>query len=339
MRNQQMNYRTGNIEVKEQYTTLSLSIRNIKRLCGDIEIPLKNDIYAITGNNGTGKSTLISILSRLVPPYSFRLSNVDIDDDSVVEFSVYDKHNKWTFQNGRYTHFGDPIFFEGRYEGSLFYGKRFEDSKIVEELINDGRIAEDLLIQAEKFIVQTLGKILHDDENYYKRIMRLKNRDLANQFNLKNLPYFMVVDGKIISQYKMSSGECLLLTLLHFLYNSIIRKSIPTNKHVLLLIDEIELALHPVAVKRLIEMLQGITKSSANLTCIISSHSLEVIRSVPPSNIFNLQTYEENGLKYFTVDNPIYPCYLMKDIYLHNGYDYVILVEDKLASLLVNTEQ
>ena len=73
MRTQQTPYRNGNIEVQEQYTTLSLSIKNIKKLCGSIEIPLKNDVFALTGNNGTGKSTLISILSRLVPPYSFRL--------------------------------------------------------------------------------------------------------------------------------------------------------------------------------------------------------------------------------------------------------------------------
>lgn len=328
-------YKTGNIELKDQYTTLSLSIKNIKRISGEIEIPLKNDVFAITGNNGTGKSTLISILSLLVPPYSLRLSNVDIESDSNIEFSVYDLHNKWTFPNGRYSREGDDIRFEGRYEGSLFYGKRFEDSKMVEELINNGQIKEDLLVNAEDFIVKSLGIILHGDENYYTQIMRLKNRDLADQFNLKNLPYFMSVNNKIISQYKMSSGECLLLTLLHFLYNSIVRKSIPIRKHVILLVDEIELALHPVAVKRLIELLQNITKSYGNLTCIISSHSLEVIRSVSPSNIFNLQTYSENEGKRFVVDNPIYPCYLMKDIYLHNGYDYVVLVEDKLASMIV----
>lgn len=144
-------YKTGNIELKDQYTTLSLSIKNIKRISGEIEIPLKNDVFAITGNNGTGKSTLISILSLLVPPYSLRLSNVDIESDSNIEFSVYDLHNKWTFPNGRYSREGDDIRFEGRYEGSLFYGKRFEDSKIVEELINNGQIKEDLLVNAEDF--------------------------------------------------------------------------------------------------------------------------------------------------------------------------------------------
>lgn len=330
-------HKTGNVEIREQqYTTLSLYIKNIKKLNGYIEIPLKNGVFAITGNNGTGKSTLISIMSSLVPPYSHRLSAIDIEDNSTIEFGVYELHSKWTFPKGKYVHEGDDIYFEGRYEGSLFYGKRFEDSKTVEELISSGKITKELLVSAEDFIIETLGLVLHNDAKYYNQIMRLKNRDLANQLGLKNLPYFTIFDNKIISQYKMSSGECLLLTLLHFLYNSIIRKSIPINKHVLLLVDEIELALHPVAVKRLIEMLQVITKTYSNLTCIISSHSLEVIRSVPPANIFNLQTFVDNDTKSFIVDNPIYPCYLMKDIYLHNGYDYVVLVEDKLASMIVN---
>lgn len=332
-----VNLRGGNIDVSENYTTLSLSIENIKGLSGEIEIPLKNDVYAITGNNGTGKSTLISLFSRLVPPYTFRLSNIDYSDNSKVKFSVYDKKSEWSFIKGKFNNKYDDIRFEGRYEGSLFYGKRFEDSKNVEELIENRKISMDSLVSADDFIVKALGNILHNNEDHYKNIMRLKNREMANSFNLKNLPYFMLVDDKIVSQYKMSSGECLLLTLLHFLYNSIIRKSIPSQKHILLLIDEIELALHPVAVKRLIEMLKDITKSSPNLTCIISSHSLEVIRNVPASNIFNLQIQSNvNGTKTFTVDNPIYPCYLMKDLYTHNGYDYVILVEDKLASMIVN---
>lgn len=329
--------RGGNIDVSNEYTTLTLSVQNIKGLTGEIEIPLKNDVYAITGNNGTGKSTLISLFSRLVPPYTFRLSNIDYTDESSVKFSVYDRKSEWSFINGKFNNKYDDIRFEGRYEGSLFYGKRFEDSKNVEELIENGIIASDSLIDADNFIVKALGNILHNNEDHYKNIKRLRNREMADDFKLKNLPYFMIVEDKIVSQYKMSSGECLLLTLLHFLYNSIIRRSIPSQKHVLLLIDEIELALHPVAVKRLIEMLKDITKSSPNLTCIISSHSLEVIRNVPASNIFNLQIQSNiNGAKTFTVDNPIYPCYLMKDLYTHNGYDYVIMVEDKLASMIVN---
>ena len=109
-------------------------------------------------------------MSSLVPPYSHRLSAIDIDDDSTIEFGVYDLHSKWTFPKGRYVHEGDDIYFEGRYEGSLFYGKRFEDSKTVEELISSGKITKELLVSAEDFIIETLGLVLHNNAKYYNQI-------------------------------------------------------------------------------------------------------------------------------------------------------------------------
>ena len=35
------------------------------------------------------------------------------------------------------------------------------------------------------------------------------------------------------------------------------------------------------------------------------------------------------------VNNPCYPSYAIRDLYMHDGFDYVILVEDNLARLLV----
>lgn len=332
-------FREGNVKVQEgTYTSLNLNLVNIKGLSGKIEIPFKNDVYGIVGSNGSGKSTIMSILSRLVPPYTFRFTDKDYTGDSVITYSVYDKCNEWNFKSGRSTRTdqSDEIRVYGRYEGSLFYGTRFEDSSNVDYLMQTGKITGDVIVDADQYVVESLGYILHDNKNYYKGLKRLKNRQIAKELNIKNLPYFYEINNYLISQYRMSSGECLLISLLHFLYNSIIRKSIPVNHHALLLIDEIELALHPVAVKRLIELLIALSQKSGNLTCIISSHSLEVIRSVSPNNIFNLKVnFHENGNRYFVAENPSYPCYLMKDIYSHNGYDFVILVEDCLAAKVV----
>lgn len=61
----------------------------------------------------------------------------------------------------------------------------------------------------------------------------------------------------IISQYRMSSGECLTISLLHFIYNSLVRRSLSRNTPILMLIDEIELALHPIAITNLLNLLKN----------------------------------------------------------------------------------
>lgn len=63
----------------------------------------------------------------------------------------------------------------------------------------------------------------------------------------------------------MSSGECLLISLMHFLYNSIVRRSLSAEKKIIVLIDELELALHPVAVVRLIEFLKELVLEHDNV--------------------------------------------------------------------------
>ena len=43
---------------------ITMTINNIKNIdYGEITIPIENDIYAVVGNNGTGKSTIMSCLA------------------------------------------------------------------------------------------------------------------------------------------------------------------------------------------------------------------------------------------------------------------------------------
>ena len=149
---------------------------------------------------------------------------------------------------------------------------------------------------------------------------------------MRNIPYFIDINGNLISQYRMSSGECLLISLLHFIYNALIRRSLPDDQPILLLIDEIELALHPVAVSRLIELLQQIIVEHDTLTVVLTSHSPEVIRKIPPKNLYMMETNSEGIV---TPTAPCYPSYAIRDIYIHDGFDYVILVEDLLAKYVV----
>ena len=161
--------------------------------------------------------------------------------------------------------------------------------------------------------------ILHGDLIHYRTLKRLKNKHVAQQLSIKNRPYFINVESHFVSQYRMSSGECLLVSLLHFLYNSIVRRSLPSNQKVLVLIDELELALHPVAVLRLMDFLKQLVKEHSNLIIYLSSHSPEVIRTISPSELFKVTNNNGN----LTIEANCYPSYLIRDLYSNVSPDFL----------------
>ncbi|MFP1920483.1 ATP-dependent nuclease [Lonsdalea quercina] len=318
---------------------LQMTIHKIKGIPnGSIELPIENGIYAIVGSNGIGKSTIISCLAQLLSRHNLGLlKEQDYNNESYVEFTFNGRTDKWYCENGfwkadTYPH---SIKFNGTYEGSLFYGMRFIDSKNVDELVSEGKILENEIVDADPYIVEHLGEILHSDKTHYTSLSRVRNKTIRERLGLKNTPYFMQSENaSIISQYRMSSGECLTISLLHFIYNSVVRRSLNRKQPILMLIDEIELALHPTAITNLLNLLKSLTSKYDNLTVIITSHSPEVIHSISPNNIFKLE-FDKNDENCFNIINPCYPSYAIRDVYTHDGFDYLLLVEDKLAQIIV----
>lgn len=133
----------------------------------------------------------------------------------------------------------------------------------------------------------------------------------------------------IVNQFCMSAGENMLISLLHML-NVVIVRPAKSEDVRLILIDEIELALHPSAIMRLVDFLQKLA-TEYNLAIYFSSHSIELLRKIKPSNIFHLQKELDN----IAIVNPCYPSYATRDIYQHSGYDFLILVEDVLAKYIL----
>lgn len=322
-------------------SNLKLEINQIKNINNAIlEFPIERGIYCLAGSNGCGKSTVMSCLAQLVFSSSLNiLNNEDFSNNSYVKFSYDTKQTIWSFNSSQNKWKSDVsiqnrLHFNGMYEGSLFYGTRFNDSLIVDELVKNGSISMDSIVDADIYIKQKLSYIIHGDLSHYQYLKRVRNKNIAKVAHLKNTPYFQVFNNNLVSQYRMSSGECLLISLLHFIYNALIRRSLPDNQPVLMLIDEIELALHPVAISRLIDLLYEIINEHENLTVILTSHSPEVIHKINPNNLFVIEAITNNS---FNIINPCYPSYAIRDVYIHDGFDYIILVEDVLAKYIVDT--
>ncbi|WP_237959348.1 hypothetical protein [Bacteroides uniformis] len=86
----------------------------------------------------------------------------------------------------------------------------------------------------------------------------------------------------------------------------------------------------PTDYKKTIVFLQKLA-TEYNLAIYFSSHSIELLRKIKPSNIFHLQKELDN----IAIVNPCYPSYATRDIYQHSGYDFLILVEDVLAKYIL----
>lgn len=306
------------------------NIRNISK--ANIVLPFDNGIYALVGVNGSGKSTLMECISFLLSKNKSKFL-FGSDSGSVIGFKAGDNpFFQWTFDNdSQGIEPPDRTIYRGLYEGSLFYGTRFEDSKAIDNMISSNLLPESEIADADLYVKEKLSFILHGDTDHYKTLKRIKNRRIADSLGLNNLPYFIESCNVLISQYRMSSGECLLISLLHFLYNSIERRSLPTDKKALVLIDELELALHPIAVHRLLQFLGELIEEHDNLVVYISTHSAEIIRTLRPSQLFKVETID--GI--LTIENNCYPSYLIRDLYCTVAPDFLLLVEDTLAQLLV----
>ena len=313
-----------------------IDIHNVKNIRdAHFVLPFDNGVYAFVGSNGCGKSTLMLCLAQLVSTSSLeRLMSGDVEDGSFVKFQIKNEYVKWEYKgDGKWVRNGNLSKLNGLYEGSLFYGTRFEDSTNIENKIREGKITDAKLANADTYLREKLSYILHGDMNHYTSLKRIKNKNVAKEVGVKNRPYFIRVGEYLISQYRMSSGECLLISLLHFLYNSIERRSLPDNKSVLVLIDELELALHPVAVVRLMEYLHTLEKEHSNLIVYLSSHSPEVIRTMSPMDLYKVNN--KDGI--LSVESNCYPSYLIRDLYSNVSPDFLLLVEDRLAQLVVDT--
>ena len=315
-------------------SNLKATIKNVKSINSFLlEIPLDAGIYAFVGLNGSGKSTILGALSLLLrkkyPPIFPHNALSEIEFEYGADKNILKQGRKSIWWNLSKRNF----VFYGMYEGSLFYGTRFNDSTIIDSLIDQNKIDSENIVPAYDYVKEKLSYILHGEPGHYDELYKLINRNFARDLKIKNIPYFYKYDNKFISQYKMSSGECLLISLLHYIYNVFVNKSVPEDQKVLILIDEIELALHPAAVARLYSLFEELLQQHSNLVIYLTSHSPEVIKELPPNHIFLLErNYSTNEIHLVT---PCYHHYAIRSLHEPAGYDNLILVEDNLAKKII----
>lgn len=307
---------------------LQVNIHKIKCIDDfEISFPIERGLYAITGQNGSGKSTIAACASSVFFNLPMKQYFGNTAEDASITFLLGASRRSWQKINGAWQKAseGPDMNIKGFFEGSLIFGNRFKDMTYDNinrlESIDQGK-----LIKASDFIRKNMGVILQGDENFYEKLWMVSH----NYDKFKGSIFFYEKNGKRISQFHMSTGENLLVSVLNSLY---IRNSDRANlsKPCLLFLDEIELALHPSSLKRLLQFLEDMARQY-NYAVYFSTHSLEIVGSISPSNIFYIVRHADNTLE---VINPCYPAYATRILFDNNGYDKVILVEDDLAKAII----
>lgn len=319
--------------MKEQ--VLKMKIENVKGIDKlDFEFPLQPGIYAITGENGSGKSTLISCASSLF----YQMPMIEFfgrPENAIINFELDGATRSWTCNGKAWLSKSsfNKMKINGFYEGSVIFGNRFKDTNI--STINKLDIlTEKDLLPAREFVYKNMGLILRNNEEYYKDLFLVK-KNAAIKLGLTREAFCLKKgENQFISQPRMSTGENLLLSILQSLeYVHYKRTRNNDGRPCIVFLDEIELALHSSALRRLIIFLKDIAEE-IGLSIFFSTHSIDLLREIKAQNIYYLSTFWDNSIM---ITNPCYPAYATRNLYGDDGYgnDMVILVEDDLAKLIV----
>ncbi len=303
-------------------------IKSIDNLA--IELPVEKGLYALTGQNGAGKSTLATCASSVF--FSMTMNDYfgRTPADSFISFEYNGSSKIYKKKEGRWiTEKSGHIDLKGFYEGSLIFGNRFRNTNY-NNIRKLERIDDSYLRPAPDFIRENLGIILHNNKDFYEKLYSVNPSAIRHLGTFYGDIFYYEIKGKKVSQFHMSTGENLLISILNSLN---IRNSDRTtlNNPCILILDEIELALHPSSLKRLVIFLREIL-NLYNYAIYFSTHSLELISSIKPENIYFLDRHTDYSLELI---NPCYPAYATRMLYDHTGYDYIILVEDDLAREII----
>lgn len=285
-------------------------------------------VYVLTGANGSGKTTLLTTLHRI--GFSNAFSNffkttanenkLDFFGDSTISYIVGDKKVSYKYGNTRWSptpRKNSKVLGEFGFPQVRFIAA---DAKRIEATGDE--LKANRIKSAENEISRDIKIILCDEKFDNLKYVNTKrghgNRAylIAKKIRGKN-HYF--------SEKNFSLGELCVLRLVASL------KDISYNS--LVLIDEIEMALHPKAQAALFNYLLRVAKDK-NLTVIFSTHSASLIKRASRKRILLLRDNGEGVVECLT---NVYPAQALGDIAYDDEIppDFLFFVEDYKAKQML----
>lgn len=300
------------------------NIRSVRHM--EFEIPTCG-IHILTGKNGAGKTTLFTCLSRICNSNAFRSG---FPSTSVRNYDEY---------IGSITYSTDALSIQyskrasGRWQpdtnGDVFSDFGFTD--VVHISTKSERIFTQVIdiprrqVHADHWLINSLNNILQTDR--FTPMIKITVGDLrsrtGNADQRRRNTAFAIPQGRgrYFTEQNFSFGEIVLLNLLYDI------ERVENNS--LVLIDELEMALHPAAQIRLIQLLKEFANEK-HLTIIISTHSSSIIKSQKDVILLEQDTH---GIS-VTYNCP--PAKAIGAIGMREDTmaDIIVIVEDEMAKAL-----
>lgn len=310
--------------------TKTVVIKNLKQI-KSLEFSLPGPgVHILAGTNGAGKSCLLTCLLRIGRPNAFQ--------NSFLTSKISEKLDLFEHAEITYSINGSAVSY--RYSGERWSPSPKSQSRLLKDfgypfVIYAAANAERIEPRADDFkpnrvreappsIRKAAIKILGDEKFENLKVVNVRRGVGAEAFLM------MKTDGRLkkttyYSEKNFSLGEICVLKLL--------RQLETCPEHSLVLIDELELALHPRAQTGLLEHLEH-TSEAKNLTVIFSTHSANLIKNANRDHFYFLEKTKTDT----RVLHQCYPTYALGQIASKDerAPDVVIYVEDEQARLIVD---
>lgn len=302
------------------------NFKGVKHLTFDVP---SSGVYILTGKNGCGKTSLLMALNRLGDKQAFAKIQVGRDmgfdefKHTDIKYTVdnksihYNRTKKGWYPSPRGATsdlqrlYGFPTTYFITTSGIRFY--QTEPNSLEKKR---GNIAYQ---PASPQIIDALNTIFDTQRFSNLQFATIKSKRGRQKLLHRNNKLYTINDGnERYSEINFSLGERLILNVLDFI-ESISSKA-------LLIIDEIELALHPIAQIEFYKYIKQLARGK-QLTCIISTHSASLVKAA------DQRIYLENNDGEVSVLTSCQPSYILKDITVQEDStkDYLFFVEDKMA--------
>lgn len=307
------------------------NLKNIKLL--EFDIP-ESGVHVLSGSNGCGKTTLLTCLERLQNSYAFsrhfRTSSheqFDIFSHGEVIYSRNNQFVTYRYRNTRWSptpRSNSQILRQFPFEKVVFLPSTGERFYVQEEELNTRNIHA-----ADNYLREAMCDIFQTQKFSELRQIKLEGRGLGD--NRRNHAFVLPagMSGHLrlyYSEKNFSLGEILILNALYYL------RAAPNQS--LILIDEVELALHPRVQIRFLKFLER-TATQKRFSVIISTHSASLIKAAP--KLIHLERNAITGNIDVTYD--CYPALVLKNVAVEEEVqpDFVFFTEDVMGKYLLSS--